>query len=136
MKILYLYQYYSTSHGSWGTRVHEFTSEWVKQKDINVQVCTSLYYKSDLISKGLFNRQVIDGVDVDIIGIRVNKKDSTGKRIFSFIAYSFVSSVVALFGKYDLAISSSGPISVGLPVLIAKKLDIHKLLIPSHHQLN
>ena len=128
VRILYFYQYFSTSSGSWGTRVHEFTRDWVKNENVNVKVVTSLYYKSDLVKKGLLNREVIDGVEVDVLGITVNNKDGFIKRIWSFFAYSFFSSFYALFGRYDVAIASSGPITVGLPGLIAKHVRRKKMV--------
>jgi len=127
-KILYFYQYFSTSAGSWGTRVHEFTRDWVKDDSVKVKIVTSLYYKSDLVRKGLHYREVIDGVDVDVLGISVNNKDGFIKRIWSFLSYSFFSSFYALFGRYDVAIASSGPITVGLPGLIAKHIRRKKLV--------
>ncbi len=129
MKIFYFYQYFSTSQGSWGTRVHEFTQEWVKNDaNVEVTVITSLYYKSDLKSSKFRDSQQFDGVNVEVLGIKVNNKDGFLKRLFSFIAYSLFSSVYALFGKYDVAIASSGPITVGLPGLIAKWVRRKKLV--------
>ena len=128
MKILYFYQYFSTSKGSWGTRVHEFTQEWVKDSNIDVKVVTSLYYKSDLKNKGFINKENFDGIEVDVLGVKVNNKDGFIKRIYSFLAYSFFSSFYALFGKYDVVIVSSGPITVGIPGLIAKWVRRKKLV--------
>ncbi len=129
MKIFYFYQYFSTSRGSWGTRVHEFTKEWIKTNPkLEVKVITSLYYKSDLKSDKFWSTQKFDGVDVDVLGINVNNKDGFLKRIFSYLAYAVFSSGYALFGKYDIAIASSGPITVGLPGLIAKKVRGKKLV--------
>lgn len=129
LKIFYFYQYFSTSQGSWGTRVHEFTKEWIKTNPkLDVKVITSLYYKSDLKSDKFWSTQKFDGVDVDVLGINVNNKDGFLKRIFSFLAYAVFSSGYALFGKYDIAIASSGPITVGLPGLIAKKVRGKKLV--------
>jgi glycosyltransferase involved in cell wall biosynthesis len=129
LRIIYFYQYFSTSKGSWGTRVHEFTREWVgNNPDLEVKVITSLYYKSDLQSEKFWSAQRFDGVDVDVLGIKINNKDGFLKRIFSFLAYAIFSSGYALFGKYDVAIASSGPITVGLPGLIAKRIRGKKLV--------
>ncbi len=128
MKILYFYQYFSTSNGSWGTRVHEFTQEWVKNPNVEVKVVTSLYYKSDLKHKEFISKENFDGVEVDVLGVKVNNKDGFVKRIYSFLAYAFFSSFYALFGKYDVAIASSGPITVGVPGLIAKWFRRKKLV--------
>ena len=128
MKILYFYQYFSTSKGSWGTRVHEFTQEWVKDSTIEVKVVTSLYYKSDLKHQGFISKENFDGVEVDVLGVKVNNKDGYLKRIYSFVAYAFFSSFYALFGNYNVAIASSGPITVGIPGLIAKWVRRKKLV--------
>ncbi len=108
--------------------MHEFTQEWVKDSNIEVKVVTSLYYKSDLKYKGFISRENFDGVEVDVLGVKVNNKDGFIMRIYSFVAYAFFSSFYALFGKYDVAIASSGPITVGLPGLIAKWVRRKKLV--------
>jgi glycosyltransferase involved in cell wall biosynthesis len=103
--------------------------EWVKNDaNIDVTVITSLYFKSDLKLGKFRDSQKFDGVNVEVLGIKVNNKDGFGKRLFSFITYSLFSSVYALFGKYDVAIASSGPITVGLPGLIAKWVRRKKLV--------
>ncbi len=87
MKIFYFYQYFSTTKGSWGTRVHEFTQEWVKNDSkVEVTVITSLYYKSYLKSSKIRDSQQFEGVSVEVLGIKVNNKDGFVKRLFSFIA--------------------------------------------------
>jgi len=129
LRIFYFYQYFSTSQGSWGTRVHEFTKEWIaNEPDLKVKVITSLYYKSDLKSNKFWSTQKFDGIDVDVLGIKINNKDGFLKRIFSFLAYSLFSSGYALFGKYDIAIASSGPITVGIPGLLAKWIRRKKVV--------
>jgi hypothetical protein len=100
LKIFYFYQYFSTSKGSWGTRVHEFTQEWVKSDSaVEVTVITSLYYKSDLKSSKFRDSQQFDGVNVEVLGIKVNNKDGFVKRLFAFIAYALFSSVYAFLGN-------------------------------------
>ncbi len=127
MKILYFYQYFSTSNGSWGTRVHEFTREWVKNGH-EVIVITSIYSKSDLKSEKLFDTQIIDNVKVKIINLKVDNKQSFLKRVFGFLIYSFVASWYALTIKADVVIASSGPITVGIPGLFAKLIRRRKLV--------
>nr|MBA2561795.1 glycosyltransferase WbuB [Chitinophagaceae bacterium] len=56
MKIVYFYQYFSTSKGSWGTRVYEFAKEWVI-KGHEVTVVSSIYSKSDLKSEKFLEDQ-------------------------------------------------------------------------------
>ncbi len=100
----------------------------MKNPNIQVQVITSVYYKSDLKAKGLVSRQNFDGVDVRVLGIDVKNKDGFVKRIWSFVAYAFFSSIYALFGKYDVAIASSGPITAGIPGLLGKWIRRKKMV--------
>ncbi|MEQ9285428.1 MAG: glycosyltransferase family 4 protein [Cyclobacteriaceae bacterium] len=119
MKILYFYQYFSTPKGSWGTRVYEFASEWVK-KGHEVTVVSSIYSKSDLRSDKFIEEQEYNGIKVKVININIDNKQSILRRIWTFILYSIVSCYYAVSIKCDLVISSSGPITVGIPGLIAK----------------
>ncbi|MEC7626809.1 MAG: glycosyltransferase WbuB, partial [Verrucomicrobiota bacterium] len=61
MKILYFYQYFSTSKGSWGTRAFEFSKRWV-QAGHEVTVVTCVYDKSDLSPSWLIHREKIEGI--------------------------------------------------------------------------
>ncbi|NVK53266.1 MAG: glycosyltransferase family 4 protein [Flavobacteriaceae bacterium] len=127
MKILYFYQYYATPKGSWGTRVHEFAQEWVK-KGHKVQVVTSIYSKSDLVAKKFIEHQKFNGVDVTIINVRIDNKQPILKRVFTFLAYAIFSSWYALTASADIVVASSGPISVGIPGLIARYMRRRKLV--------
>jgi glycosyltransferase involved in cell wall biosynthesis len=128
LRILYFYPYFSTSKGSWGTRVHEFAREWVKEDNVSVTILTAVYYKSDLVKTRLIERKTIDGVEVIIIGISINNKDGFLKRINSFLIYSILSTFYALTLRYTIAIASSGPITVGIPGLVSKLIRRKKLV--------
>lgn len=130
MKILYFYQYFATSKGSWGTRVHEFTREWVK-KGHQVTVVTSVYSKSDISSSKFIDTQYFDGVKVIIINVRIDNRQPFLKRIFSFLAYSVLSCWYALTYPTQVVIASSGPITVGVPGLMAKLFRRKKLVFES-----
>jgi glycosyltransferase involved in cell wall biosynthesis len=127
MKILYFYQYFSTPGGSWGTRVYEFTREWVKQGH-EVTVVTSLYSKSDLKAERLIEDQVFDGIKVKVLNIKIDNKQPFLKRIWTFIAFSLLASWYALTVRTDVIVASSGPITVGIPGLIGKYLRRRKLV--------
>ncbi|WP_026968946.1 glycosyltransferase family 4 protein [Algoriphagus terrigena] len=130
MKILYFYQYFATSKGSWGTRVHEFTREWVKDGH-EVTVVTSVYSKSDISSKKFIDTQYFDGVKVIIINVRIDNRQSFFQRVFSFLAYSILSCWYALTYSTQVVIASSGPITVGIPGLLAKLIRGKKLVFES-----
>jgi len=127
MKILYFYQYFSTPKGAWGTRVYEFAKEWVAQGH-EVTVVTSIYTKSDLKAEKLIEDQVFEGINVKVINVKIDNKQSIIKRILSFIKYSVLSCYYALMLPADVVIASSGPITVGLPGLLARYIRGRKLV--------
>ena len=127
MKILYFYQYFSTPNGSWGTRVYEFAKDWV-ERGHKVTVATSIYAKSDLKAQRFLETQYIDGITVKIINVKINNKQPVWKRIFSFLAYAAISIWYALTITADIVIASSGPITVGIPGLVAKFFRGRKLV--------
>lgn len=130
MKILYFYQYFATSKGSWGTRVHEFTREWVK-KGHQVTVVTSVYSKTDIVARKFIDTQYFDGVKVIIINVKIDNRQPFLKRIFSFLTYSVLSCWYALTYSTQVVIASSGPITVGIPGLMAKLIRRKKLVFES-----
>ena len=90
LDILYFYQYFGTSKGSWSTRVHEFARRWVEKGD-RVTVITSVYDKSDLKSKRWYWTEQIDGIDVRVLNIRLSNKHSPLLRIPTYVAYGLLS---------------------------------------------
>ena len=119
MTIVYFYQYFTTPKGSYGTRVYEFTKKWV-EKGHKVIVVTSVYSKSDIRATKFLETQEIDGIILKIINVTIDNKQSFLKRIYTFSVYSYFSIFYAFTLKCDLVISSSGPITAGIPGLIAK----------------
>lgn len=127
MTILYFYQYFSTPKGSWGTRVYEFGKKWVAQGH-RVIVVTSVYSKSDLVASRFIERQLIDGIEVIIVNIKVDNKLSFIKRVTGFTLYAIVGTFYAITIKCDRVIASSGPITVAIPGLAAKLIRGVKLV--------
>jgi glycosyltransferase involved in cell wall biosynthesis len=119
MKILYFYQYFTTPKGSWSTRVYEFARRWVKEGD-SVTVVTSVYDKSDLKPSGFLSRFDIEGIDVRVINVRLSNKHGVLFRLWTFVAYALVACWYALTRPADVVVASSGPITVGLPGLLAR----------------
>lgn len=119
MKILIFYQYFTTPKGSWGTRIYEFAKEWV-ERGHEVTVVSSIYSKSDLKAVKFIENQNIDGINVKVLNIKVDNKQPFLKRIYTFLIYSIISCWYSISLKADIVIASSGPITVGLPGLVAK----------------
>jgi glycosyltransferase involved in cell wall biosynthesis len=127
MKILYFYQYFSTSEGAWGTRVYEFARNWVGQGH-EVTVISSIYSKSDLTATRLVSDQIIEGIHVKVINVLIDNRQSALKRMLTFLQYAAISSWYAITQKADIVIASSGPITVGIPGLLARWIRRRKLV--------
>ena len=84
MRILYFYQYFSTTQGSWGTRAYEFARRWVDAGD-SVTVVTSVYDKSDLRPSRLVDRIDVDGIDVRVVNIVLSNKHGIVRRAVTFL---------------------------------------------------
>lgn len=127
MTILYFYQYFATSKGSWGTRVYEFARNWVAEGH-EVTVVSAIYSKSDLQAAKLLETQFHDGIRVKVINVLIDNKKPVPQRVAAFLKYTFFSSWYALSLPADVVIASSGPITVGLPGLVARYLRGRKLV--------
>lgn len=121
MRIVYFYQYFTTPKGAWSTRVYEFARRWVRAGH-RVTVVTSVYDKSDLEPRGLLDRIEVEGIDVRVINVRLSNKHGFLVRIASFLAYAVLGSWYALTLPADVVVASSGPITVGIPGLVARWL--------------
>lgn len=127
MKIVYFYQYFTTPKGSWSTRVYDFAKNWVEEGH-DVTVVTSIYAKSDLTSKKIIETQIIDGIKLKVINVKIDNRQPKWKRIWSFIQYLFLSSWYAIILKADVVIASSGPLTVGIAGLIAHYIRGRKMV--------
>ncbi len=121
MRVLYFYQYFTTARGSWSTRAHEFARRWVEKGD-EVTIVTSVYDKSDLAPSQFVTVQEVDGIRVCVLNIRLSNKHGVAARLFSFATYAIASCWYALRVPADVVLSSSGPITVALPGLVAHYL--------------
>lgn len=127
MKIVYCYQYFSTPKGAWGTRVYEFCKNWVNAGH-DVTVVSSIYSKSDLTATKFVEDQVHDGIKVKVLNIKIDNKQSKKKRIWTWIQFMVMSCYYALTLPADVVVASSGPITAGVPGLVAKKLRRRKFV--------
>ncbi len=119
MKVLIFYQYFGTPKGGWSTRMYELPKRWV-ESGAKVTIITSPYDKSDIVASKFIDTQLIDGIEVVIVNLKQSNKHSLLYRFFTFTMFSIISIYFALFRRYDIVVCSSGPITIGLPGLIAK----------------
>lgn len=127
MKILYFYQYFTTPKGSYGTRVYEFTKEWVKLGH-EVTVVSSVYYKSDLRATQFIDNRVVEGVNIKLVNIFIDNKQSLLLRLWKFIQYGIVSAYYAITLPADVVIASSGPLTIAIPAFVARYIRRRKLV--------
>lgn len=84
-------------------------------------VVTSVYSKSDIETRNkLIDNQLLDGVKLKIINVVIDNRHTFIRRIWSFFLYGMISSYYAFSLSADVVIASSGPITVGLPGLVAR----------------
>jgi glycosyltransferase involved in cell wall biosynthesis len=121
MKIVYFYQYFGTPKGGWSTRVYEMCRRWAASGH-EVTVVTSMYDKSDLVPTGLITKLDVEGIKVILINVKLSNKHNIVRRLWSFFMYSFLSIWYAITLRYNICITSSGPITVGVPGVFARFL--------------
>lgn len=121
MNLLIFHQYFSTNKGYYGTRLYEFAKVWAS-KGHTINVVTSVYYKSDLKVKNIGKAINIDGINVFVQHVPTSNKDNFLRRIFHFLLFSIQSFKYIFTLKYDVVLASSGPITTGIPALIARYL--------------
>lgn len=121
LKLMYFYQYFGTPKGSWSTRVYELSKRW-SEMGVDVTVVTSPYYKSDIKSKGFISIQNIEGIRVIVINAADSNKDSFVKRSVNAFLFAILSVYYALTWRYDVVICSSGPLTIGLPGILANSI--------------
>lgn len=127
MHILVIYQYFGTPAGGWSTRVYELTKRWVVE-GARVQVVTSPYYKSDIKASGLISKQQIEGVELIVIDSGDSNKLPKWRRAVRALVFALLSTYFALVSRADIVLASSGPITVGIPGLLARWLSRKKLV--------
>lgn len=127
LNVVFFYQYFGTPKGSWSTRVYENAKRWV-DRGHNVTVVTAPYEKSDIKARGFISRQNIEGINLIVIDSADSNKNSFVVRVIKALIFSLCSLWYALTLKYDICIASSGPITIGLPMIVAKRIRRKKTI--------
>lgn len=127
MRIVYIYQYFATPKGSWGTRAYEFAKRWV-QMGHHVTIVTSVYDKSDLRPAGIIDRFDIEGIDVRVVNVRLSNKHAVVHRAATFLEFMALATWLAATIPSDVVIASSGPLTVGIPGLLSRFIGRRKFV--------
>lgn len=107
--------------------MYELTRRWVKAEH-SVTVVTAPYEKSDIKADGFISIQYVEGIRLIIINAADSNRNGILKRVLMALLFSVVSCWYALTQKYDVAICSSGPITICFPGLIASWIRRKKMI--------
>lgn len=101
--------------------MYELCRRWVAAGH-QVTVVTAPYEKSDIKAQGFISRQQIEGIDLIIINAGDSNRLPILSRVLRALTFAFLSVGYALWLRYDVLIASSGPITIGFPLIFAKWL--------------
>ncbi len=100
---------------------------WIRDGH-KITVLTTPYDKSDIRAVKFVERQEFDGIEVIVVNVMQSNKRPVMSRIFGFLAFSIVACYYSLRLNYDVVVASSGPITVGIPALLARWLQRKKMV--------
>jgi glycosyltransferase involved in cell wall biosynthesis len=83
-------------------------------------VVTSPYEKSDIQSRTFLEHREIEGIHLRIIRAADSNRLSFVRRTFRVLLFATCATGYSLFLSYDVIICSSGPITVGVPGILAR----------------
>lgn len=123
MHILYIHQHFSTPKGPAGTRSYEFAKKLVDSGHQVTMICGS-NSRADTGAVTKVNNKLyvgeVSGFKVLEVRIPYSNHDSLLSRVRKFFSFSFYSTKLALTEKYDLIFSTSTPLTVSIPGIVAK----------------
>ena len=123
MKILYLHQYFTLPSGASGTRSYEFSKELVDNGHQVTMICatsdTGQTGVKKLEKKSVY-RQTVEGIDVIEVDLSYSNSDGFYKRVYKFIKFSLIATRFTLTESYDIAYATSTPLTISIPVVIAR----------------
>lgn len=124
VKVCYIHQYFSTPHGSGGTRSYHMALQLLRRGHEVVMVCGA----DERGVRGLpaLRRGVahgfIEGIEVYQFGLPYANRMSLMQRASAFLQFALKSSALALKLEYDLVFATSTPLTAGIPGFLAKRV--------------
>ncbi|MDF1760606.1 MAG: glycosyltransferase family 4 protein [Coxiellaceae bacterium] len=126
MNILYIHQHFSTTGGASGTRSYEFAKYLVQSGHSVTMLCGSFGVGHTGVTSpfkyGGFRVGYVDGIRVVEFDISYANHQSFIVRILKFIKFAFYSCMGALLIKSDIIFTTSTPLTVALPGILATKI--------------
>ena len=118
MKILYLHQYFKFPHESGGTRSFDLATSFIKLGH-QVEVISSTSDANYKTSKNWFKVN-LNGLTVHYIYLPYNNKLNYFQRTIIFLKFLWLSTFKVISIKCDVILSTSTPLTIGVPALIKK----------------
>lgn len=124
MRIIYIHQYFSDFQSNTSTRSYSIAKKMVSSGHHVTMLTTNNFITSRKGQKESIKYGYIDGIYVISVNIKYNQTFNIIYRIFSFFLFLIFSLwyVLKYNHTYNLIFSSSTPLTVGIPPLIAKML--------------
>ncbi len=122
MKILILTQYFPPEIGAPQNRLFELAIRMAQQEDVQISVLTAMpnYPKMEIFpeyKRKFFKKEKMDNLTVYRSWIYVSKSKGIFKRLLNYFSFVFSSLIVGTFrlrGKFDLVITESPPLFLGI----------------------
>ena len=119
MHILYVHANFATAKGSWGTRAYDLARRWI-ERGHQVTVVTGAYDRSDLRPSRLVWTGAREGIELRALNVRFSNRDRFARRVVTYFALSAFAAWQAARRRYDVALVSCGPITLGAAALVAR----------------
>lgn len=118
MRILYLYQYFSTREGSGLTRAYEFATRLVAEGHEVTVVTSPGQLPAPYKEISQTTTISMDGIQVIAIPVPYSNKMSFTRRIRSFGAYAYHATLLSLRTPADVIYASSSPLTICIPGIL------------------
>jgi glycosyltransferase involved in cell wall biosynthesis len=123
MRILYYHQHFSTPSGSTGTRAYEMAQRLIANGHSVTVICGS-YAMATTGLNGPYRRGrrsgTVDGINIIELELPYANKDRFILRTWTFLRFALRSSLLAVFGRYDILFATSTPLTVAIPGIAAR----------------
>ena len=124
MRVIYFHQHFTTPKMGGATRSYEFAQRLLQRGHKVTMVVGGSEGMLNLTKtnkKGVF-RGDIDGIDVIQIALPYSNNDGLLQRTKVFVKFAWKSIYYAMNEDYDIAYSTTTPLTAGIPCIIAKLL--------------
>lgn len=125
MKILYIHQHFSTPAGAGGNRSYQMARALVEAGHSVTMVCGSHSTSATGLTgpKARGRREgVVEGIHVIELDLPYSNADGFFRRTFVFLKYMAQTAGMALTRGYDVIFTTSTPLTVGIPGILASLL--------------